>query len=209
MKELIRSVEIPRFDKAKLSAMFPGCAIIGDTYGWFYKVEETQTVIVSYGWDSLITAVKQHMAGNGIKEPLTIEIIMADFMCQYVPDWCAEIRPEREAKVSAWKMMKKFYKAVEASWHLGQVDKEEAERRAAICAGCPKNTDQVTEFCIGCHTRDLVMKVRGFMTTKSTSRDAELKTCAACHCNLRLKVWLQKEAMADPDVEWPEWCWMR
>lgn len=208
MKELIRTIEIPRFDKQKLRQMFPGYEVIGDTYGWFYKVEETKVVLVSYGWPSLITAVKEHMAGNGIKEPLTLELMMADFICQYVPEWCDEIRPEREAKVSAWKMMKKFYRAVEAAWHLGQVSQEEAERRAKICATCPSNTDQLVDFCIGCSTRDLVSKVTGFMQSKHTSQDAKLKNCKECHCNLRLKVHFPLGEQ-DPDVTYPDWCWAK
>ena len=209
MNELIRTIEIPRFDKAKLTAMFPGYAVTGDSYGWFYAVEETRTVLISYGWDSLISDVKNHLAGNGIKESLTIEMQMAHAMCQHVPQWCQEIRPEKEAKISAWKMMKKFYKAVEASWHLGQVDQAEAERRAAICATCPKNTDQLTEFCIGCHTRDLVVKMAGFIQSKSTSQDAKLKTCAACHCRLSLKVHFPLSVEKDPGVDFPDWCWSK
>lgn len=209
MKDLVRAIEIPRFDKNRLRQMFPGYEVVGDTYGWFYKVDETKIILVSYGWDSLITAVRQHMAGNGIKEPLTLELVMGDFICQYVPDWCEELRPEREAKVSAWKMMKKFYRAVEAAWHLGQVSQEEAERRAAICAQCPMNADQIVDFCIGCSTRDLVAKIAGYMQSKHTSKDQKLKTCAKCGCALKLKVWMRTESMQDSEIEWPSWCWMR
>lgn len=208
MKELIRTIEIPKFTKERLRGMFPDCTVVGDPYGWFYKVDETKVVLVSYGWSSLIADVKAHLAGNGIKEPLTIEIMMADFICQYIPEWCDEIRPDREAKVSAWKMMKKFYKAVEARWHEGQVSQEEAERRAAICATCPKNTDQMVDFCIGCHTRDLLSKVTDFMRSKRTSKDAELKVCSACHCNLRLKVHFPIVKETDPDVVYDPRCWM-
>jgi hypothetical protein len=208
MKELIRTIEIPKFTKDKLRGMFPDYTVTGDGYGWFYKVDETKTVLVSHGWPSLIDDVKAHMAGNGIPEPLTIELIMADFICQYIPDWCAEIRPEKEAKVSAWKMMKKFYRAVEATWHEGQVSQEEAERRAAICATCPKNTDELVGFCVGCHTRDLLTKMTDFMRSKRTSYDDKLKTCRECHCRLALKVWVHKSAMQDEEIQWPEWCWM-
>ena len=209
MKALVRAIEIPKFTKDRIKTICPGYTLIGDPYGWFYPVEQTKVVVVSYGWVTLIDAVKAHMAGNGIKEPLTLELVMGDFICHYVPDWCEELRPEREAKVSAWKMMKKFYRAVEAAWHLGQVSQEEAERRAAICAQCPSNTDQLVDFCIGCSTRDLVGKVTGFMQSKHTSQDAKLKTCARCHCRLALKIWMPKEGMVDPEIQWPDHCWMR
>lgn len=211
MKQILRTIEIPRFTKDRIKAICPGYTLIGDPYGWFYPIEQTKVVVVSYGWVTLIDAVKAHMAGNGIKEPLTLELLMHDFMCHHVPEWCEEISHEKEAKVSAWKMMKSFYKAVEATWHEGQVPQEEADRRAAICASCPKNTDQVTEFCVGCATRGLVAKMTDFMSTKSTSSDSLLKSCSVCHCLLKLKVWLPKSGMVDPDLanKWPEHCWMR
>lgn len=209
MKEIIRSIEIPKFTKDRIRSMFPDYTVTGDSYGWFYKVDDTKTVLVSYGWPSLIADVKAHMAGNGIAEPLTIEAIMGDFMCQYIPEWCDEIRPEREERLAAWKMMKRFYKAVEARWSLGQVSQEEAERRAAICATCPKNTDQLVEFCLGCHTRDLLGKMTDFVRSKRTIYDDKLKNCSACHCRLALKVWMPKEGMEDSEIAWPSHCWMR
>lgn len=209
MKTLVRTIEIPKFTKGRIQALFPGYSLIGDPYGWFYLIEQTKVVVVSYGWSSLIEAVKAHLKGNGIEEPLTLELQMADFMCQHVPEWCEEISSEKEAKVSAWKMMKSFYRAVEATWHEGQVSQEEADRRAAICAKCPKNTEQSVNFCVGCFARSLVSKVNDLLGSKRTAHDEKLKTCSACHCQLSLKVWMAKSGMTDPAVQWDENCWMR
>jgi hypothetical protein len=209
MKALVRAIEIPKFNKDRIKSLFPGYSLIGDPYGWFYPVEQTKVVVVSYGWSSLIEAVKAHLKGNGIEEPLTLELQMADFMCQHVPEWCEEMNPEREQKVSAWKMMKSFYRAVEATWHEGQVSQEEADRRAAICAQCPKNVDKVTEFCIGCYARGLVSKVNDLLGSKRTAHDEKLKVCGACHCQLSLKVWMAKSGMTDESIQWAEECWMR
>ena len=209
MKTIIRTIEIPKFTKGRIQALFPNYSLIGDPYGWFYPIEQTKVVVVSYGWPSLIEAVKAHMKGNGIEEPLTLELQMADFMCHHVPEWCEEISAEKEAKISAWKMMKSFYRAVEATWHEGQVSQEEADRRAAICAECPKNTDKVTEFCIGCFARSLVSKVNDLLGSKRTVHDEKLKTCGACHCQLSLKVWMAKSGMTDATIQWDENCWMK
>lgn len=209
MKQILRTIEIPRFTKDRIKAICPGYTLIGDPYGWFYPIEQTKVVVVSYGWVTLIDAVKAHMAGNGIKEPLTLELLMHDFMCHHVPEWCEEISHEKEAKVSAWKMMKSFYKAVEATWHEGQVPQEEAERRAAICAGCPFNAEQIVNFCVGCSTRGLVAKIAVYIQSKQTSKDESLKICSKCGCDLKLKVWMQKKGMENPEIEWPEHCWMR
>jgi hypothetical protein len=209
MKTIVRTIEIPKFTKGRIQALFPGYLLIGDPYGWFYPIEQTKVVVVSYGWPSLIEAVKAHMKGNGIEEPLTLELQMADFMCQHVPEWCEAISSEKEAKVSAWKMMKSFYRAVEATWHEGQVSQEEADRRAAICAQCPKNVDQQVNFCIGCYARSLVSKVNDLLGSKRTSHDAQLKTCSACGCDLKLKTWMAKSGMTDASIQWAEGCWMR
>ena len=209
MKALVRAIEIPKFTKDRIKTICPGYTLIGDPYGWFYPVEQTKVVVVSYGWSSLIEAVKAHMKGNGVDEPLTLELQMADFICQHVPEWCEEMNPEREAKVSAWKMMKSFYRAVEATWHDGQVSQEEADRRAAICARCPKNTDQVTNFCVECYARSLVSKVNDLLGSKRTSHDAHLKTCSACGCDLKLKTWMPKSGMTDATIQWADGCWMR
>jgi protein-arginine kinase activator protein McsA len=119
------------------------------------------------------------------------------------------MNPEREQKVSAWKMMKSFYRAVEATWHEGQVSQEEADRRAAICAQCPKNTEKVTEFCIGCYARSLVSKVNDLLGSKRTAHDEKLKVCAMCHCDLKLKTWIPKSGVVDKTIDWPSHCWVR
>jgi hypothetical protein len=209
MKALVRAIEIPKFNKDRIKGLFPGYSLIGDPYGWFYPVEQTKVVVVSYGWSSLIEAVKVHLKGNGIEEPLTLELQMADFICQHVPEWCEEMNPEREQKVSAWKMMKSFYRAVEATWHEGQVSQEEADRRAAICAQCPKNVDQQVNFCIGCYARSLVSKVNDLLGSKRTAHDEKLKTCSACGCDLKLKTWIPKSGVADKTIDWPAHCWVR
>lgn len=209
MKALVRAIEIPKFNKDRIKSLFPGYSLIGDPYGWFYPVEQTKVIVVSYGWSSLIEAVKAHLKGNCIEEPLTLELQMADFMCQHVPEWCEEMNPEREQKVSAWKMMKSFYRAVEATWHEGQVSQEEADRRATICAKCPKNVDQQVNFCIGCYARSLVSKVNDLLGSKRTAHDEKLKTCSACGCDLKLKTWIPKSGVADKTIDWPTHCWVQ
>lgn len=74
---------------------------------------------------------------------------------------------------------------------LRPVNREEAERRAAICATCPQN-----------QTGDLWQRIdakaaeglKRLISIKSemalaTSHDAKLKTCLACDCWNPLKVW--------------------
>ena len=213
MKEIVRVNKVPsEFNHAALRQMFPGYTVLGDPNGFFYAVKQTKTVFVSYGWSTLIDAVKAHMAGNNIAEPLTIEMQMADWFCQYKPDFCIELVPERESRISAWKMMKRFFTSAMNTWQMGgYVNQETANERAAICAGCPKNTDQVVEFCVGCHTRGLLSSAEEAMSRRSTPYDGRLKNCAVCHCVNRLKVWMPKAAMEEDGLteQWPDFCWMK
>ena len=213
MKELIRRTEIPReFTHARLKEMFPAATITGDTYGFFYHVEATKTVFVNMSWVELYRKVKAHLKGNGVEVPVNLSLIMHATFCQYRPDLCIERDPEQEKKVSAWQMMQRFYSSAVLPYIEGSlVNQEEANRRAAICATCPRNTSKVTEFCVSCATRTLVANVSQFLTAKSTPSDSTLDHCDICQCELKLKVWCPKESMDEPEYreKWPEHCWMR
>lgn len=86
---------------------------------------------------------------------------------------------------------------------------EEAERRAAICAGCPLNKAET--WCAGCFMKALMGRVASMLGGWATSSDAKLKSCGVCGCKLSLKVWVPKGVMKYPDLKdrWPEWCWAR
>ncbi len=213
MKELLRRNEIPKeFNRQRLAEMYPGATIVGDPYGFFYYVEATNTVFINYGWKDLVKRVTEHLQGNGIEIPINLGLIMQETFCQHRPDFCAERDPDAERKITAWQMMKRFYKgAVEPFLQNRLVGQEEAERRAAICASCPFNTDKITEFCVSCATRSLVSNINQFLTTRHTSKDGELKFCGVCQCDLKMKAWAPKDSMDEPELRerWPEHCWMR
>lgn len=213
MKELIRRNEIPReFNHARLREMFPSATITGDTYGFFYHVEATNTVFVNMGWVELYRKVKAHLKGNNIEVPINLSLIMHAAFCQYRPDLCLERDPEQEKKVSAWQMMNRFFQSAVVPYLNGSlVGQEEADRRAAICAACPMNKDRVTEFCVSCATRGLVSAANQFLTSKHTPSDPALNHCGVCQCDLKMKVWCPKEPMDEPEYrsQWPEHCWMR
>lgn len=215
MQELVRKNTIPKeFNHERLKELFPTATIVGDVYGFFYHVEATNTVFVSYGWRELAKTVQEHLVGNGIEIPLNLGLIMQATFCQYRPDLCVERSAEAEAKVGAFLMMKRFYNSAIKPYLAGQlVDQEEANRRAAICATCPKNTDKIVEFCVSCSTRSLVGHINQFLTSRHTPSDHLLKNCAVCHCLNSMKVWVRKEDMDELELrdKWPTDypCWMR
>lgn len=97
----------------------------------------------------------------------------------------------------------------------GTVSQEEANRRAEICAVCPKNgTGGFEKFFTIPLCKVIHNQVEEFRKMELvTMSDEKLHTCLSCLCPLKLKVWcelplvlkhLQPEAKADLDKS----CWI-
>ena len=84
---------------------------------------------------------------------------------------------------------------------------DEAERRAAICAKCPRNVP--IRGCMGCS--GLIPKLLKVTKGASTSLDQELKGCSVCGCQLKAKVHLPTAvSTGDEDRhDFPDWCWIK
>jgi len=84
---------------------------------------------------------------------------------------------------------------------------EEAERRASICAVCPKN--KAVQGCFGCRGATAIMdKLRGSRRTKYDSR---LEVCEACSCVIRSLVHFPDEAIDkshSDDLPYAPTCWI-
>ena len=70
------------------------------------------------------------------------------------------------------------------------VDKDVAESRAAVCAACPKNEPGDFTKWFTSPAAELIRRQieRAQSRSLTTSMDAKLNLCTACHCPLRLKV---------------------
>jgi hypothetical protein len=95
------------------------------------------------------------------------------------------------------------------------VSKDEAERRAAICTGCPQNKPGgFKEWFVGSVAKgltELLAIMRDLDLT--TSRDNELGTCAACHCPMRAKVFadltvIRKHMRPEETAALDKRCWI-
>lgn len=87
------------------------------------------------------------------------------------------------------------------------VSQEEAERRASICAGCPKNTATATCAKSCKETLDWIFDMTA---GKSTSRDHQLHGCEVCACLLKVKVWVPLDAVSFHGIskeDFPSFCW--
>ena len=94
------------------------------------------------------------------------------------------------------------------------VAQEEADRRAAICVGCPKNDSQhgVAHFFVMTVAAAIQLEIgrKNDMKLK-TPFDAELGVCKACWCCNRLKIWSPMEFITkhmSKSVTLPAHCWI-
>lgn len=209
MKELIRTVELPKFSHRDAAAMYPGYSSIGPSHGWHYPIAETKTVIFEYGINELVKAVQSHLEGNGIPEPENLIRLMHEYLCERLPQNCVEMNPARERIVSLWQLARRFYRAVKSAAINGLVSQEEAERRAVICSTCPNNRGIEIATCQGCYTARFVTEAATALSTKHTSLDGQLDTCSLCQCRLSLKIFVPVSGMQEKGIEWPSHCWMR
>lgn len=92
------------------------------------------------------------------------------------------------------------------------VEQAEAERRASICAKCPRNVT-FSKPCGGL-CEELQSVVKTIVGGNGTTLDAKLESCSVCKCHLKSKVWvpldiLKKHDAAEHQSEYPDACWLK
>lgn len=94
------------------------------------------------------------------------------------------------------------------------VDQSEAERRAAICAGCPHNIDVpgCLGMCPGSLAKSLMRFAAAFHWRKlQTSRDGDLRSCGVCGCANAAQVHVSLDTLrrVKGGFEFPDHCWKK
>lgn len=87
------------------------------------------------------------------------------------------------------------------------VDQQEADRRAKICANCPKNLRGICVSCVGNEFFDIF----GWFIRagKKTPYDSILGTCSVCRCLLRAKAWVSMATLGELSKHtYPENCFL-
>ena len=92
------------------------------------------------------------------------------------------------------------------------VAQELANKRAVICAACPKNAEGSWFTTAPAELIRITLEARKDLKLETPS-DAALKSCDVCKCLMRLKVWCPLEhivAKTKPEVmaEFPGNCWI-
>jgi hypothetical protein len=92
------------------------------------------------------------------------------------------------------------------------VAQELAEKRAAICAACPKNLPGSWYTVAPAEIIRETLESRKDLKLE-TSKDAELKSCDVCRCLMVLKIWtpldyIVKNTVPEIMAEFPAGCWI-
>lgn len=87
------------------------------------------------------------------------------------------------------------------------VDQKETDRRAQICANCPKNLHGICTGCAGNQFQDMFQEI--MRKGRKSQYDNALDTCAVCGCLLRVKVLIKQEVLDKlPKHTYPDNCWI-
>lgn len=207
---LLRTTEAPKTRKEEIQRKFPDYKVIGDKAGWFYPVEQTKVVLVSVGWKTLVKETREHLRGNDLPVPPDLNEQMMAWYCSTVGGVaCGEPPPVAPHDLRA--LAERFLRTAKKFVFDGgqKVPQEEAERRAAICATCPKNTH--ADWCSGCFLTSLTASAVKMVSGWTTSQDAKLQSCSVCGCRLSLKTHLSLESMRYRELDglWPDHCWAK
>jgi len=193
--------------------------------GWSWTDPDTGVRIATLGYSDLIQRIDTYLKANKIPQGEEWRLFIEDDICRQnnIEDsHCGEpTKPEKipsDRKLQPQDLLN-FLRTVRqwAAKGFKFVAAEESERRAAICAKCPKNVE--VAGCSGCqgilsHVRSTLNRRanhRG-LVAKVTSVDADLQNCEVCGCVLEVKVHLPMEvatyAKPPGGRTYPDWCWM-
>lgn len=179
--------------------------------GWRYVQPETGVRFASDNFRSLCEEVERHRAYKGLPRETLAADIERQLCTALDLEWCRtepgeQHRPVRDLTyeltpalaLNAMRAVTQFLKEGGVP-----VAKEEAERRAAICRGCPFN--QPAKFC-SCSAVYTTIEA----LIPRDRREPGLSVCTACGCSLVAKVNLPASAIAaslPADLVLPQWCW--
>jgi len=179
--------------------------------GWRYIQPETGFEFTASTLREVVKRVTAHREANGlaIGDP---SADIQDFVCAQLPlgsEDCIHVIEGDYAVKTKFTMddVKRFIQAaVAALGSRGLVDQPEAERRAAICASCPLNTN--VKGCWRCRgLAEWLFKLIGARTTAHGSR---LNQCGVCGCAIKAKIWLPLDVaqQVSEGYTFPSWCWL-
>jgi hypothetical protein len=184
--------------------------------GWRYRVPETGFLVKCGSFLQLHLFTRDHYIANSRPVPANIEELLIEFMCKNGAECEFENVPVNAMRKGRSLEISDVIRFTGSLIHMyatgGKVDQAEAERRAAICAGCPHNVP--TSGCLGCNSAALKRTVQALAQHGQTSVDSQLQSCEFCGCLTRSLVWFPIETLsrftnAAENNELPAHCWKK
>lgn len=192
--------------------------------GYSFTCPETGYRFNGYkSYDEFIRQIKEHYTANSIPLPDNWEELVIDQMCRKLPEgWCQYTDGTPAQGMSQSLTFERIMQGITSLSNMALeaakgedpfVDKEEAEKRAAICARCYYNV--TSGFCMGCGSARLILdmaaKVKGGRTT---SMDSALQNCGVCGCRNDAIVHVKRNILLSGESEdttnkRPAWCWLK
>lgn len=183
---------------------------VGIPGGWHDKCPHCGNHSVGITFRQLAGRVAQHY--QNMKHPVvgTIEHELEERLCAALcpKDQAAYCQTGvRQRQTVRWGEILAFLTWLTSWFGSGRqlVVQPEAERRAQICAQCPYNL-----AVSGCASCRIAMEVFRSKVMKATpvSKEAELRACGVCGCDLRSLVHVPMESLSGRhDYSAVKWCW--
>jgi hypothetical protein len=180
--------------------------------GWRYTVPETNVLLTADFFEELWKKVIAHRRANSLGVPEGYREFLEDAACAETNprgSHCGERKPKPRAKSAPNRLMmshvERFLKTV---WHAivarKFVTRDEAVRRAAVCAGCPLKSE-MPSGCTGCYTllkkADKLLSKNGAIVVEPDGDGIVRDVCGACGCFIPLKVVLENSTLDDAEGE--------
>lgn len=176
--------------------------------GWVYTDPDTGLKITGGDFFTLRTNVVKHRMNNGLPVGPEIDQHVMDQICARAPDSCESndgTTPRRHVNGGDVVHFLNILKTWLSTSGEKFVSQAEADRRASICASCPKNVP--VHGCLGC--QNLAGVLMNTIGHKVTPFNSVLHGCAVCSCSLPALVWAPSAVLPPARMEdgYVPQCW--
>ena len=163
--------------------------------GWRYTVPETGVVITGDFFGEIWPQVVRHHAANGLPAPE--REIVEDRACRESPGGrCGARKPKPVAGSLPHLTLGHVERFLKTVWQTLKdrdfVSREEAERRAEVCRGCPLITGGIGG-CENCF--DTVRRAKKLVEKNPIKFEEGKDVCGACGCMLFAKVAISNKTL--------------
>lgn len=165
-------------------------------YGGGYHYKDPNSGMHIYGttFAMVVNRVVEHRRANGYPIGLGLEDEIEEQLCLSYPNECSDapegIPRKKELTLSDVVAGTRVMMSFERNGSQ-LVSREEAERRAKICLGCPYNASFIKP-CSGI-CQELKNIVDWITERQGTQYDSKLYSCNICGCFLQAAIWLRLE----------------